>query len=147
VSDPVVESAADGTLYVFIRSNDTAYFAYQIVSGNSWTWSGWNQLGGSGVALASNLAVALNAYTGWIEAFALMSDGELYQVWQIDSSTSWADWRKLWLIQPKMNSHPAVHNMAGSIFNGMLELFIRGQDNDMYHIWQTTCDAVHNPWR
>lgn len=31
-------------------------------------------------------------------------------------------------------------------FNGQLEVFTRGKDGVLHHIWQTTCDKVNNPW-
>jgi hypothetical protein len=36
--------------------------------------------------------------------------------------------------------------MSGSFFNGRLEVFVLGKDGLIHHIWQTTCDAVPNPW-
>ena len=36
--------------------------------------------------------------------------------------------------------------MSHSDFNGVLNLFVRGEDGVMHQIFQTTCDKVKNPW-
>ncbi len=36
--------------------------------------------------------------------------------------------------------------MSHSDFNGVLNLIVRGEDNGMHQIYQTTCDRVSNPW-
>ena len=36
--------------------------------------------------------------------------------------------------------------MSHNIFNGLLNVFVYGEDGLVHHIWQTTCDKVPNPW-
>ena len=47
---------------------------------------------------------------------------------------------------PETYHAPVVHAMSHSIFNGVLNVFIFGNDGYIHHIWQTTCDKVPNPW-
>ena len=47
---------------------------------------------------------------------------------------------------PETQHAPVVHQMSHSIFNGVLNVFIYGDDGYIHHIWQTTCDKVPNPW-
>ena len=47
---------------------------------------------------------------------------------------------------PESQHAPVVHQMSHSIFNGVLNVFIYGDDGYLHHIWQTTCDKVPNPW-
>ena len=49
------------------------------------------------------------------------------------------------LFSPKFDSAPAVHKMGHSIFNGMLELFVR-EGKSLHRIHQTSCDKVKNFW-
>ena len=47
---------------------------------------------------------------------------------------------------PETQHAPVVHAMSHSVFNGVLNVFIYGNDGYIHHIWQTTCDKVPNPW-
>lgn len=84
-----------------------------------------NVFGGSRVT--SRVAVELNYFTHLLEAFAVLEDRCMYQAWQHRDET-WRGWKALWECwsQPQFNSNPVVHVMSGSIWNGVLELFVRG---------------------
>lgn len=47
---------------------------------------------------------------------------------------------------PETQHAPVVHAMGHNMFNGVLNVFIYGDDGYLHHIWQTTCDKVPNPW-
>ncbi|XP_065843362.1 uncharacterized protein [Oscarella lobularis] len=149
-SDGVVATiAARNRITVFARSvkADGTSKLYWSVSSDGESWSDWRVVGGDKESLKTDATVERNTFVDRLEAFAVMSDGHLYHTWQT-SDTSWHDWDKLWLIQPSFTSVPIVTRRGGeTTFNGILEVFIRGDsDGVLYHIWQTTCDKVQNPW-
>ena len=60
--------------------------------------------------------------------------------------TKWVSWYETGYGAPETQHAPVVHQMSHSIFNGVLNVFIYGDDGYIHHIWQTTCDKVPNPW-
>lgn len=143
--DPVSVRSHDGRVYLFVVVDGVAYVSHETSPSSTSSWTSWTVFAGTR-KMKSALTVALNTFTTYLEAFAVLDDDEIYQSWQTGSD-SWHEWRKLWSLgQPKTNSNPVVHTMTGSMFNGMLELFIRGTNNKIWHTWQTTCDSVKNPW-
>ncbi|KAJ7379805.1 hypothetical protein OS493_012552 [Desmophyllum pertusum] len=131
-------------LTVFSRSVTKASHLYwaQEVNGN---WSGWALIGGSSVSLKSDVAVALNGFSKYLEAFAIMENNKMYRTWQTDP-TKWVSWDETGYGAPETQHAPVVHQMSHSVFNGILNVFIYGNDGYLHHIWQTTCDKVPNPW-
>lgn len=91
--------------------------------------------------------VVINNFVERLEVFGVFTSGYVLHTWQ-ESETKFADkWDKLGgLFSPKFNSAPVVHQMSDDFFNGILHLFVRGEDYDLHHIKQTTCDKVQNPW-
>ena len=79
------------------------------------------------------------------EAFIVATDGYLYRSWQL-SIYKWSSWDQTGFSAPSTHFAPVVHGMATNMFNGRLNLFVHGNDDMLYHIWQTTCDKVPNPW-
>jgi len=55
-------------------------------------------------------------------------------------------WDKTGYGAPETQHAPVVHSMSHNMFNGVLNVFIYGDDGYIHHIWQTTCDKVPNPW-
>ena len=60
--------------------------------------------------------------------------------------TKWVSWDETGYGAPETQHAPVVHPMSNSVFNGVLNVFIYGDDGYLHHIWQTTCDKVPNPW-
>lgn len=60
--------------------------------------------------------------------------------------TKWVSWDETGYGAPETQHAPVVHQMSHSTFNGVLNVFLYGDDGYIHHIWQTTCDKVPNPW-
>lgn len=58
----------------------------------------------------------------------------------------WVSWDETGYGAPETQHAPVVYQMSHSVFNGVLNVFIYGDDGYLHHIWQTTCDKVPNPW-
>lgn len=131
-------------LSVLTRSVTKSSHLYwtQQVNGN---WSDWALIGGSSVSIKSDVAVAYNSFSKYLEAFAIMENNKMYRTWQI-GPTKWVSWYETGYGAPETQHAPVVHQMSHSIFNGVLNVFIYGDDGYIHHIWQTTCDKVPNPW-
>ncbi|CAH3145642.1 unnamed protein product [Pocillopora meandrina] len=131
-------------LTVFSRSvtkSSHLYWSKQ-VNGN---WSDWALIGGSSVSLNSDVAIAYNGFSKYLEAFAIMENNKMYRTWQT-GPTKWVSWDETGYGAPETQHAPVVHQMSHSTFNGVLNVFIYGDDGYIHHIWQTTCDKVPNPW-
>lgn len=55
-------------------------------------------------------------------------------------------WDKTGYSAPKSTHAPVAHAMSSNFFNGKINVFVFGEDGNLHHIWQTTCDKVPNPW-
>lgn len=144
----------DNQTYLFVRTlsansshvywnrfNDTFNFANAL----------WKPLGGGsgGSSLTFDPCVAVNAFLGRLEVFAVLDDAHLHHTWQNGPDSFSGGWQKLGgVFSPKFNSAPVAHQMGHSDFNGVLNLFVRGVSDggNMHHISQTTCDKVKNVW-
>ena len=134
--------------YVFVRTQTNTSQLYWNIFNSSLipTNQKWTMVGGGGHLTSAPFA-ALNTFVGRIEIFSLLDNSYIHQFWQTGENTFSGGWSKLGgLFSPKFNSAPSVHQMGHSDFNGVLNLFVRGEDNYMHHISQTTCDKVNNPW-
>ena len=71
-----------------------------------------------------------------------------YSFWEQHSTgpTDWVSWDETGYGAPVTSHAPVVHSMTHNMFNGLLNVFIFGDDGSVHHIWQTTCDKVPNPW-
>lgn len=129
---------------LFSRSMTKAsrFYWTQNINGN---WSAWSLIGGSSVSLKTDVAVAYNSFSKYLEAFAVMDNNKLYRTWQT-GLTKWVSWDETGYSAPETQWAPVVHSMSHSVFNGVLGVFIYGNDGYIHHIWQTTCDKVPNPW-
>ncbi|CAH1258498.1 Hypp2019 [Branchiostoma lanceolatum] len=141
--DSVSAIAWEGKTVVFARSMTNTSRLY-------WTYSGpdgfqtWQSLGGD---LVTDPSIVYNAFTKYLEAYAIFPDGKVHYQTQV-RSTEWQTWRVLGIFPPIMQklSRPQAHSMSQTIFKGMTEVFAIGTDGHLKHIPQTTCDKVVNPW-
>ena len=106
----------------------------------------WALIGSSDDYLKFDAHAAVNTFLDRIEVFSVFRDDLVHHTWQTGPTSFEGKWGKLGLFSPSFNSSPVAHQMGHSNFNGVLNLFVRGKDGVMYHIAQTTCDKVNNPW-
>ena len=122
----VAVRAKNGRLFVYVDVDGFVYEAHESQPGAR-DWTAWSVNVFGERRAKSRIAVALNDFTGLLEAFAVLDDNCLYQAWQHKDEV-WHDWYSLWECwsQPSFNSNPVVHKMSGSVWNGVLEVFVRG---------------------
>jgi len=144
--DPIQAIVLSRNTHLFVRSqSNTSRLFWSWNNGSD--WSDWVAIGDSSDYLAYDPYVAVNILVNRLEVYGVFQSGYLLHTWQ-NSQTSFTDkWHKLGgLFSPKFNSAPVVHQMGYSFFNGMLAVFVRGDDGVLRRIQQTTCDKVKNPW-
>ena len=140
ISDPAVAINVGGRLEVFAVMTDNGLHHIWQNSAGSNSWSGWFSLGG--FTNSTSLAAARN------------SDG-LLQVFYRDAGTNSLFFTKQspgspggWLqvhtnLGGALTSDPSV----GINGDGRLEIFVRGTDNGLHHIWQTApSSSTWSPW-
>jgi hypothetical protein len=134
--DPVALLSKNNRIFVYIISNGYVYEAKETVPGHG-NFTEWYGIDTS-KTVKGRFSVILNQWTGWIEGYAISSDNKLVQAWQLWNE-KWHGFRPIWDIQPSNPSDPAAHSMTGSIFHGMIELFLVDGNGQTWHTWQTTC--------
>jgi hypothetical protein len=130
--NPVVGFNSDGRQELFaIGNTGQMYHMYQ-TSPNS-GWSAWISLGGT---LAQNAIPAVGRNSdGRLELFVIGPGGTVYHMWETTagSSTSWSAWTSL-----GASGLPATACLAtGTNANGIMEVFVIGTGNQLYHNYQT----------
>ncbi|KAK3714393.1 hypothetical protein QZH41_020626 [Actinostola sp. cb2023] len=134
----------NGKVSVFIRTLAKSSQLYWTQENNG-NWTGWSLIGGSSVALRTDVSVVLNDFSQYLEAFAVMEDKYMYRTWQT-SPNKWVSWDKTGYSAPTSVHAPLAHSMSSNFFNGKINVIVFGEDGYIHHIWQTTCDKVPNPW-
>ena len=123
--DPAVARNADGRLEVFGRGGDQAlWHLWQTTAGGG--WSAWTGLGG---VIITNPVAASNL-DGSLEVFALGTDTSLWHIRQTGGDWSW--WGTL---AGGLADQPAVLKTS---FQALLEVLVRGTDNRLYTIQQSS---------
>jgi hypothetical protein len=101
----------------------------------SWSedWSGWQDHGApSGAELYGPVTAACSG-DGRIEVFAIDSNGSMWNVRQTAPSSAYSGWSGYGNPGVALEDRPALARSA----DGRLELFVRGQDSQLYHQWET----------
>ena len=149
-SDPVQLLSLKNHTYVFVRtlSNTSSQVYWNRFDGLlDFLTVKWSLLGDASNHLTFDLYPAVNTYLGRVEVFSVFNSEHVLHVWQDGEASFHKKWEKLGgLFSPKFNSAPVVHQMAYSKHNGVLSLFVRGDDGNLYQISQTFCDKVRNIW-
>jgi len=129
----------DGRVEVFVvDANGTMWNIHQTAVNGP--WSGWNSFNSAGGGLDDRPALARSA-DGRLELFCRGKDNALWHQWQTQVSAvdAWSGWVSEETGGVAFSDHPAVVTSA----DGRLELFITGQDGNIWHKWQT---AASNGW-
>jgi hypothetical protein len=133
--------SGDGRIEVFvIDAGGNLWNVRQTSPAGSYT--GWNAFGNPGVPLDDRPALARSA-DGRLELFIRGTDNQLYHQWETAVGTfSWSGWTPF-----NADSIPAGglvdHPVVAPSADGRLELFLTGNDGNVYHSWQT---AASNGW-
>ncbi|XP_031560929.1 uncharacterized protein LOC116296948 [Actinia tenebrosa] len=133
-----------GKVSVFARTLAKSSRLYWTQENNG-NWTSWSLIGGTSVALKTDMTVVYNGFSKYLEAFAVMENKYMYRTWQT-SPSKWVSWDKTGYRAPTSVHAPVAHQMPLNFFNGAINVFVFGEDGYIHHIWQTTCDKVPNPW-
>jgi len=158
---PTPFASMSGILQVATGLNANGILEACIVGGNwapwhSWqtssgAWSLWSQMGthftGQGGFGLSEIAVGHNA-DGRLEAFSIGNDLGLWHIyqqvpWNTGSSANWSDWESLGGPYDAKADKGIKEVVVGRNADGRLEVFAKGPDTALWHIWQT---APNNGW-
>jgi hypothetical protein len=136
--DPAVARNEDGRLEVFVRGTRQLYHIWQTrPNGN---WSNGENLGGN---LGSDPQVGQHL-DGRLQLFARTSSvngvGTLATTQQSRPNGEWTVWSSL---GGAFVGNPAVGRNA----DGRLEVFVRGADNHLYHIWRRNVRPFWTDWQ
>jgi hypothetical protein len=147
VGDPAVGRNADGRLEVFGRlasANAQLVHVWQVRANG--TWSNWEYLSAGDV---DGQPVVFSNADGRLEVFFPGRDVQgrsgLLHTWQpAPSRGPWSHWENLGhgILVNRPNFAPADLTM-GRNADGRLEVFWRGSDNRIYHVWQV---APNSSW-
>jgi hypothetical protein len=140
ISNPIVKRNADGHLEVFAPGNGAFCNRWQEVWRDGpdkvvWRHQGWNakprprpDVGITWLDAALNLQDRL-------EVVAFGDDGALWHAWQVDVPPFWSAWKSLGT--PATGIRTTDRLTIGVNADGRLEVFVVGQNGDVWHIWQT----------
>lgn len=147
--DPIQAVNLKKHTYVFVRTlTNTSQLYWNRFNGTlHFSNKKFSRLGGGSNYLIFDPFVAVNTFLDRVEVFGVFDDKYVLHSWQDSANSFYGDWQKLGgPFSPKFNSAPVAHQMGHSDFNGVLNLYVRGEDGRMHHIAQTTCDKVKNAW-
>ncbi len=143
LTEPVVRKNADGHLEVFAPGNGAFCNRWQERWREGpervlWRHEGWNAKPKPDPAVGlTSLDAALNVggqLTHKLEVLGFGDDGALWHAWQIDKAPFWSKWESLGSPPPKIRTED--HLTIGTNQDGRLEVFVIGQDNNVWHIVQ-----------
>ena len=112
--------------------------------GDEFPWGAWTPIGYPtvGLADAEKLAAASN-HDGHLEVFAVGTDGAVWHTWQTSPNGPWfPGWASFGQPEGVSFASPiqgVIHVEQNQ--DGRLEVFVTGDDGNMWHIWQVVRDA------
>lgn len=132
--NPAATWTVSGRLEVFIRGTDDLYY-YNRQASPGGAWSGWSAIGTC--CGHSNPGLVLDTF-GQPHVFMTEANGVVWTKWQF-SNGNWSGWDTLGCCA---KSEPVLSRN----YNGTLEVFIRGTDNQLYHKWETSRGGSWSGW-
>ncbi|MFI6882870.1 protein kinase domain-containing protein [Streptosporangium canum] len=153
-SDPIANSAADGRIEVFVRGADNhLWHIWQVVPNGDWSdWEDLSQhrpLPNGDLLTVKGDPIANSAADGRIEVFVRGADNHLWHIWQVVPNGDWSDWEDLSQHRPLPNGDLLTVKgdpTANSAADGRIEVFVRGADNHLWHIWQVVPNGDWSDW-
>ncbi|MFB4305298.1 protein kinase [Actinomadura sp. GTD37] len=153
--DPAAHHSADGRIEVFVRGVDGhLWHLWQVAREGG--WSNWDDVSGyrshpeDGPLMVAGDPAAHHSADGRIEVFVRGADGHLWHMWQVARDGNWSNWEDLSRHRPLPNGElltvagdPAAHHSA----DGRIEIFVRGADGHLWHLWQIARDGDWSEWQ
>lgn len=130
----------DGSIQIFKRSSNGVIFT-SWKSSSSGTLSSWISLPNpNGITITDVPTVVLNT-SGEMQIFALGSDGSIETANETSASSdgSWTGWSNLQLGATFAGNPQAIQQP-----NGMMDVYVRGNDNQLYHAYQNADGTWNN---
>jgi hypothetical protein len=144
VRSPVAHRNQDGRLEVFALAAHAIFNIWQVAANGGWN-EGWRSKGkpSSAVGVKSH-RIGSNA-DGRQEIFAIGDDSALWQQWQIAPNDGWSGWKSLGVPTAAVSLTDTF--AVGSNQDGRQELFVLGDDGNVWQIWQTAPNGGWSEWR
>jgi hypothetical protein len=142
---PAVARSADRRLELFVLGDDGALWHTSQTTPDD-GWSQWVSHGAPpGVVLNSAPAVAASA-DGCLDVFVVSEEATRRHIRPTAPDHGWSDWVSHGCPSGVLfgsDSTPAVASSA----DGRLELLVVGNDETLWHMWQTAPDGGWSGWR
>jgi uncharacterized protein YkwD/acylphosphatase len=146
--DPAAASAADKRIEIFRESVGHLWHLWQTAPNGDWSdWEDLSTYRVMAVNVMGRPGVA-GAADGRIEIFIRGSDDHVWHLWQTTPNGDWSDWEDLSAYRPLPGGLLTVagNPAAGSAADGRIEIFVRGSDDHVWHLWQTTPNGDWSDW-
>lgn len=137
-----IATNSDGRLEIFVRGTDNnIYHTWQTAANGDWI-PNWVEMTGNTVPFAGSPVVTMNS-NGRFEVFVRGSDNNVYHTWQVAAGGDWiTGWAEMPTVTSPTNPADTMQYAGDPDINinadGRLEVFARGTDGSIYHIWQTS---------
>jgi hypothetical protein len=138
---PAVARNADGRLEAFVGGGGV-WHAWQTAPGSDF-WTGWQSFGEPPEPVASQLALVPNK-DGRLELFTLDFHAAVWHSWQTTPGDDWTGWHSLGTPSDEVSLMLVDPPVVTRNEDGRLELFMRGNDEGLWHCWQR--EAGSRPW-
>ncbi|HUO39017.1 MAG TPA: hypothetical protein VMU34_14825 [Mycobacterium sp.] len=141
-SAPAAAPGSDGRLEVFIVSEEAALWHVSQTAGG---WSEWFcHATPTGVLLGSDSTPAIApGADGCLQLFTVGNDETLWQISQTPLDGGWSTWKSL--DAPSATGLQRMRPAVGADADGRLHVFVVGEDDALWHRWQTP-DGSWSPW-
>jgi hypothetical protein len=141
---PAVARNADGRLEAVLSGGPIGgiWHGWQITPGSE-IWRGWHSLGEPPEPVTSQLALVPNK-DGRLELFTLDFHAAVWHAWQTTPGDDWTGWHSLGTPSDGVSLMSVDPPVVARNEDGRLELFMRGNDEELWHCWQR--EAGSRPW-
>ena len=133
----------DGRIELFgMQSGGVLWHVWQTVPNGG--WSDGAVLGSPDGGIIGGVTVVSNV-DGRLEVFGVGSDHQLHHMWQTSPNGGWSSWGSLGWPWPNTTiqiGDPRVVRNA----DGRLEVFLLGNDQKIWHAWQTAPNGGWGAW-
>ena len=85
------------------------------------------------------------AADGRLEVFVRGNDNHLWHIWQLQPNGDWSDWEDMNAFRD-FNVALVGDPAAAQAADGRLEVFVRGEDNHLWHIFQVQRNGDWSDW-
>lgn len=141
--NPTVARNSDGRLELYMRSADNGlYHAWQPSTDSSQPWSEWARLGTTDVFPGDPTAIV--GHSGRVTVFTRGFVDGVYKTRQSEPRGDWTTWSAI-PFPGGLGSHQAQSTPGAGLnaADDRLEVFVRADDNNVYHAWQ---DQAPDQW-